>query len=187
VQFWAPDDGRKSRLKHVDHLTGINKLRNVASYWLYSDNTLAMHGHVNVKKCNPTLSLTSALDGYGWSTPRPGSFTPGKETPYLFYRRLGGPQGRYGRVRKISPPWGLDPRTVQLVAIRYTDWVIPAYFMYCRKSIFKYTLQGIHEKYLNLLFFHLSYSLSRWRLAAMYIIQFKKRYKFLEKDSASIF
>jgi len=23
-----------------------------------------------------TLSLTSALDGSGWSTPRPGSFTP---------------------------------------------------------------------------------------------------------------
>ena len=28
-----------------------------------------------------TLSLTSALDGGGLSTPRPGRFTPGKETP----------------------------------------------------------------------------------------------------------
>ena len=26
-----------------------------------------------------TLSLTSALDGDGWSTPRPGRFTPGKD------------------------------------------------------------------------------------------------------------
>ena len=26
-----------------------------------------------------TLSLTSALDGSGWSTPRPGLFTPGKD------------------------------------------------------------------------------------------------------------
>jgi hypothetical protein len=26
-----------------------------------------------------TLPSTSALDGDGWSTPRPGSFTPGKE------------------------------------------------------------------------------------------------------------
>ena len=26
-----------------------------------------------------TLSLTSALDGGGWSTPRPGRFTPGKD------------------------------------------------------------------------------------------------------------
>ena len=28
---------------------------------------------------NSTLSLTSALDGGGWSTPRPGRFTPGKD------------------------------------------------------------------------------------------------------------
>ena len=40
---------------------------------------------------------------------------------YPLYRRLGGPQGRYGQVRKISPPPELDPRTVQPVAIRYTD------------------------------------------------------------------
>ena len=26
-----------------------------------------------------TLSLTLALDGAGWSTPRPGRFTPGKD------------------------------------------------------------------------------------------------------------
>ena len=36
MQFWAPDDGRKNRLKHVERLTEINKLRNVASCWLYS-------------------------------------------------------------------------------------------------------------------------------------------------------
>jgi hypothetical protein len=28
----------------------------------------------------PTLSLTSALDGVGWSVPRPGRFTPENET-----------------------------------------------------------------------------------------------------------
>jgi hypothetical protein len=28
-----------------------------------------------------TFSLTSVLDGVGWSTPRPGRFTPGKEIP----------------------------------------------------------------------------------------------------------
>ena len=54
-----------------------------------------------------TLSLTSVLDGIGWSTPRPGRFTPGKETPCPSYRRVGEPQGRSGRVRKISPPPGL--------------------------------------------------------------------------------
>ena len=35
-------------------------------------------------------------------------------TRYLLYRREGGPQGRVGRVRKISPPPGFDFRTVQL-------------------------------------------------------------------------
>ena len=43
---------------------------------------------------------------------------PGK-TRYLLYRRLGGPQGRNGRVRKNSPPQGFDPRTVQPAANCY--------------------------------------------------------------------
>jgi hypothetical protein len=63
-----------------------------------------------------TLPSTSALDGGSWSTPRPGRFTPGKETWYPLRRRLGEPRGRSGRVRKISPPPGFDPQTVQPVA-----------------------------------------------------------------------
>jgi len=46
--------------------------------------------------------------GRGWGvsvTPRP-LFTPGN-TRYPLYRRLGGPQGRSGQVRKISPPTGI--------------------------------------------------------------------------------
>ena len=35
IQFWAPDDGRRNSLKHVEHFTEINKLCNVASCWLY--------------------------------------------------------------------------------------------------------------------------------------------------------
>jgi len=31
------------------------------------------------QRYSDTLSLTSALDGVGWSTPRPGRFTPGKD------------------------------------------------------------------------------------------------------------
>jgi len=46
---------------------------------------------------------------------------PPGTTRYPLYRRLGGPQSRSGQVRKISPPPGLDPRTVQSVASRYTD------------------------------------------------------------------
>ena len=48
VQFWAPDDGRKNRLKHVKRCTEINRLWNVASCWLHSANILATHGPVNV-------------------------------------------------------------------------------------------------------------------------------------------
>jgi hypothetical protein len=35
-----------------------------------------------------TLSLTSALDGGGWSTPRPGRFTPGNN-PVLIAQEAG--------------------------------------------------------------------------------------------------
>ena len=49
MQFWAPDDGRKNRRKHVERLTEINKLRKLASCWFYPENILAMHGTVNVK------------------------------------------------------------------------------------------------------------------------------------------
>jgi len=50
----------------------------------------------------------------------PAALTLGK-TRYLLYRRLGGPQGQSGRLRNISPTPGLDPRTFQPVAGRYTD------------------------------------------------------------------
>ena len=35
IQFWAPSDGRRNCLKHVEHFTEINKLCNVASCWLH--------------------------------------------------------------------------------------------------------------------------------------------------------
>jgi len=59
-----------------------------------------------VRQRNCTRFLTSALDVW-WSSPRPGRFTPGKWTLYSLYRRLGGSQGRSGRVRKISPLTGI--------------------------------------------------------------------------------
>ena len=43
----------------------------------------------------------------------------------LLYRKLGGPQGRCGRLRKISPPPPVfDLRTIQSVARRYTIYVL---------------------------------------------------------------
>jgi hypothetical protein len=42
--------------------------------------------------------------------------------------------GRSGRVRKISPPPGFNPRTVQPVASRYNDWAIAAHNKYTKIS-----------------------------------------------------
>jgi hypothetical protein len=64
---------------------------------------------------------TSALEEGDGSASRPGRFLPPGKTRYPLYRRLGGPQGRSGQVRKISPPPGFDPRTVHPVASRCTD------------------------------------------------------------------
>jgi len=63
--------------------------------------------------------------GVGGQRHAPAALHP-RKTRYPSYRRLGGPQGRSVRVRKISPLPGFDPQTVRTVAIRYTDWAIPA-------------------------------------------------------------
>ena len=54
---------------------------------------------------------------------RPGRSLPPGKTRYPLYRKLGGPQGRSGQVRKILTPPGFDPRTVQPVTSRYTYYV----------------------------------------------------------------
>src|SRR5215471_13527024 len=66
--------------------------------------------------------LTSALEWGEGSASRPGRFLPPGKTRYPLYRRLGGPQGRSGQVRKISLPPEFDPQTIQAVATRYTDY-----------------------------------------------------------------
>ena len=70
--------------------------------------------------------VTSVLEGGGWSAPRSGRFTPGKDGRYPLYRRLGGSHGWSGRVWKISSSPRFDPRTVEPVTTRYADWAIPA-------------------------------------------------------------
>jgi len=59
----------------------------------------------------------------------PAALLPEK-TRRPLYRRPGGPQGRFGRLRKISPTSGFDPRTVKPVASRYTDCAISAHIYY---------------------------------------------------------
>ena len=59
--------------------------------------------------------MTAELEGGEWSAARPGRTLPSGKTQYPLYRRLGGPQGQYGRAENLAPP-GFDPRTVQPVA-----------------------------------------------------------------------
>ena len=48
-----------------------------------------------------TLSFTIAHGEGVWLLPHPKWFIPFKETQYLLYRKLGGPQGHSGEVQKI--------------------------------------------------------------------------------------
>ena len=74
-----------------------------------------------------TLSLALAPHVVGRSTPRPWRFTPWKYTRFPLHRRLDGPLEYSTRVQKILAPPGFDPRTVQPVASRETDYHIPAH------------------------------------------------------------
>ena len=82
-------------------------------------------------------------EGSAW---RPGRSLPPGKTRYPLYRRLGGPQGRSGQVRKILPPSGFDPRTVQPIASRYTDWATrpPCLEMPCHNFISVQSASKLH-------------------------------------------
>jgi hypothetical protein len=84
----------------------------------------------SIRKVKVRVKVLLFLDlgtsqGVGGQHHDSAALTP-ENTQYLLYRRLGGPQGRSGCVRKILPPPGFDPRTVQPVASRYVDWVFLA-------------------------------------------------------------
>jgi hypothetical protein len=71
----------------------------------------------------------------GWMvnvTPLP--LYPREETRYLSYRRLSGPQGQSGRVRKVLNPPGFDPHIVQSVA-SCTDCDITAHKIKMYKNV----------------------------------------------------
>ena len=75
--------------------------------------------------------------GVGGQRHAPAALPPGM-TRYPLYRRLGGPQGRSGRMQKISPPPGFDPRALLPVASRYTDYAIPAHKFMWKKVILEW-------------------------------------------------
>jgi len=79
----------------------------------------------------------------------PVALPPGKPR-YAFNRRLDGPQGRCGRMRKISPPSAFNPRTVQPVASSYTEYAIPAHNQQEQKRRFPtgvQTLPSLRDSY----------------------------------------
>ena len=92
----------------------------VCSAWL-----LVVGVRCRAAGCQSRKRDAAAEGGKGSVSGPDRSLPPGK-TRYPLYRRLGGPQGRSGQARKISPLPEFDPRTVQPVASRYTDWAIPA-------------------------------------------------------------
>ena len=73
--------------------------------------------------------------GLGGQGHAPAALSPGKAR-YPLYRRLGGLQGRSGRVRKILPPTGIRSPDRLAVASRYTDWAIPAPMYFSAKSFY---------------------------------------------------
>jgi len=68
--------------------------------------------------------MTATLEGGEWSAARPGRTLPPGKTRYPLYRRLDGPQGRSGEMRKISPLTGIrspdrPARSQLLYQLRY--------------------------------------------------------------------
>ena len=81
-----------------------------------------------IAKDSSTLSLALVLDGVDCQGHAPAALPPGKRPHTHCTGGWMGPRGRSGWVQNVSFPRGFDPRTVQLVASRYTDWAIPAHF-----------------------------------------------------------
>jgi len=82
--------------------------------------------------------------GVGGQRHAPADLPPGK-TPYPLYRRVGGPQSRSGKVRKISPPPGFDPRTAQPVASRLHNKVGFKSFEHLKWLAFEDEVENEHE------------------------------------------
>jgi len=88
--------------------------------------------------------MTAALEGGECSAARPGRTLPLGKTRYPFYRRLGGAQGRYGRV-EILVYNGIRSRTVQPVVSRYTLIVLySVLFVPCLALVMIHIYQQMH-------------------------------------------
>ena len=72
-----------------------------------------------------TLSLTSALQGNGWPTPRPGRFTPGKDTVPILKEFVWAPGSVWIFVENLGPTGIPSPdrpgRNESLYLLSYPD------------------------------------------------------------------
>ena len=64
-----------------------------------------------------TLPSTSALEGGGWSAPRAGRFTPGKDPVPIVIGGWVGPSVGLDSCRNSRPPPGFDSRTIRPVRV----------------------------------------------------------------------
>ena len=71
-----------------------------------------------------------------WSAARPGRTLPPGKSRHPFYRRLGGPQGRSGRVENLVPT-GIRSRTVRPVAQSLYRLSYPAHLCALYLMLFK--------------------------------------------------
>ena len=100
--------------------------------------------------------------GVGGQRQASAALPPGK-TRYPLYRRLGRLQLRSGRVQKISPPLGFDPRTVQPVASRYTDLATfrkQSRLLECSVLCTNYAIDGV--KFPNYEWYLEPFDISEW-------------------------
>jgi hypothetical protein len=82
--------------------------------------------------------------GVGGQRHAPAAVPPGK-TRYPLYKRLGGPQGRSGRMRKNPAPAEIRSPPV---ASGYTDWATLAHIL---QTILHRHYGGLHVTYVNLI------------------------------------
>ena len=80
-----------------------------------------MYGSITGNRVLASLILTSTADGGDWLTARPGCSTPLDTDPDNHKKwRLSGPQmklGRFGKDKNTLPLNGIEPRSVQPVAL----------------------------------------------------------------------
>ena len=97
------------------------------------------------QRYSSTLTLTSTLDGGGWSAPRPGRFTPRKDPVPIVQEAVWASGPVWTGAENLAPLPGFYPQIVRPVSSRYTDWAIAAH----RQNEWLITIINWNNKYWN--------------------------------------